>query len=285
MKKLMSALLAICLLCGAAFAVEMEPAFEGQELKLNERAAIDLDGDGAQEEVLVQQEGVEGEEELALYVFGADGGVVSHTMYVRMMTGAFAADLDGDGLQEILISVDEFSDDYCTFAFRYSDETGLSQLQFANVARGEIEEDYAECGYGMVTRAEGNSITLTGSQDVLGTWMASRDFALQGERFETEDDGLYQMLDLTGDAEIWEYYCLIPTIQIPVKLADGSDGVLEPGEKFVVTASDRESIVYFETQDGKTGSISVEPDAEYGWGFLVNGEKEENCFEFVPYAD
>ena len=128
MKKLMSALLAISLLCGAALADGMEPAFEGQELKLNERTVIDLDGDGAQEEVLVQQEGVEGEEELALYVFGADGGVVSHTMYVRMMTGAFVADLDGDGLQEILISADVFSDDYCTFAFRYSDETGLSQI-------------------------------------------------------------------------------------------------------------------------------------------------------------
>jgi len=40
----------------------------------------------------------DGEEELALYVFDSDGGAVSHTMYVRYMTGAFAAISEQMGL-------------------------------------------------------------------------------------------------------------------------------------------------------------------------------------------
>lgn len=285
MKKVLCIILAACMLCGGALAQMLEPAFTGVQIPLNEKTAVDLDGDGVQEEILLQIEGVDGEEELAMYIFDADGGVTGYTMYVRLLCGAFAADLDGDGLQEIMVSADFYSDDYCTYAFNYSAEGGLKTLNFKNVNRGEAEEGYCDNGYGMVTAVDGDSIILTGSQDVLGTWMASRTFSLQNGQFETADDGYFRMLDITADAEIWEYFCLIPTVEIAAKFSDGSEGKIMPGEKFVVTMSDRTSIVHFETQDGKTGSFEIAPNDEYGWGSLVGGVSEEECFEYVPYAD
>jgi len=153
------------------------------------------------------------------------------------------------------------------------------------VNRGEAEEGYCDNGYGMVTAVDGDSIILTGSQDVLGTWMASRTFSLQNGQFETADDGYFRMLDITADAEIWEYFCLIPTVEIAAKFSDGSEGKIMPGEKFVVTMSDRTSTVHFETQDGKTGSFEIAPNDEYGWGSLIGGVSEDECFEYVPYAD
>lgn len=285
MKKLLCAILAACMLGACALAEMMEPAFAGVQLAQNVKTEIDLNGDGAQEQVLLQMEGTDGEEQISLYVFSADGGAVSDTMYVSAMTGAFAADLDGDGLMEIMVSGDFYSDDYCTYAFHYSDEAGLTRLDFKNVSRGEAEEGYIDFGYGMVTAVDGNMLTLTGSQDVLGTWMCSRTFSLQNGRFETVDDGLFRMVDISGIEDIWDYFCLIPTTEIAVKLSDDTDGTLAPGEKFLVTMSDRESIVYFETKDGKTGSFEIAPNEEYGWGSLINGVSEEEWFEYVPYAD
>jgi len=178
---------------------------------------------------------------------------------------------------------DFYSDDYCTYAFNYSAEGGLKTLNFKNVNRGEAEEGYCDNGYGMVTAVDGDSIILTGSQDVLGTWMASRTFSLQNGQFETADDGYFRMLDITADAEIWEYFCLIPTVEIAAKFSDGSEGKIMPGEKFVVTMSDRTSTVHFETQDGKTGSFEIAPNDEYGWGSLIGGVSEDECFEYCAY--
>lgn len=285
MKKMFCVFMMICLLCSAALAQGMEPAYAGQKIELGERTAIDLDGDGQTEDVLVQMEGSDGEEELALYVFGADGGVEHFTIYMCRMTGAFAVDLDQDGVQELLISGDFYSDDYATYAFHYGVETGLTQLNFTNVCRGEAEEPVIEYGYGMVTNVEGNRITLTGSQDVLGTWMASREFTLQDGQFVTDDDGLWRMLDLTDDEESWEWRALNPLRSISATLEDGTEGSIEAGESFMVTASDRESIVYFVTRDGKTGSFAIAPNFESGWGSLIDGVSEDEIFEFVPYAD
>lgn len=285
MKKLLAILTAILMLASAATAEKMEAAFAGVQIPLGEKTEVDLNGDGLQEEVLLQMEWPEGWEELVLYVFDPDGNVQSTTMYFVRMTGAFAADLDGDGMLELMVSGDLASDDYYTYAYHYSADNSLEQLSFANVERGDVVEGYSDCGYGMVTKVDGEEITLVGSQDVLGTWMCSRIFSLKDGRFETVDDGLWHMIDLTDDEDTWEYRSLVPTKEIKVHFEDGSDGAIEAGEAFLVTASDKVSKVYFETRDGKCGSFEIAPDKENGWGSLIDGENEEAYFEFVPYAD
>jgi len=83
---------------------------------------------------------------------------------------------------------------------------------------------------------------------------------------------------------MWDYFHLTLTRDLPVKLEDGSDGTLKAGDEFVVTASDKLSIVYFETAEGVKGSFAIEPDLDYGWGSKINGESEDMWFEYVPYA-
>lgn len=285
MKKIFSIMLALALLCGMALAVELVPAAQGDVFALNERTPVDLDGDGAMEEVLLQMEGIEEEQYLALYVFGSDGAVYNYEMYVSMLVSAFAHDLDGDGNRELFICCDFYSDDYLTYCMGYDMDDGLSLIQFADAAREASDTPYTDSGYGLITAIDGNQITMTGSQDVLGTWFASRVFALEDGRFELADDGLWRMMDITGDPDTWEYSCLELMQDLPVTLEDGGEGMLKVGEKFVVTRSDRESEVYFITRDGVKGSFAIEPDMERGWGSLIHGASEDEWFEYVPYAD
>ena len=55
------------------------------------------------------------------------------------------------------------------------------------------------------------------------------------------------------------------------------------GTKFYVRATDEETCVDLELEDGRKCRIAVRQSGD-GWGFLIDGVSEEECFEFVPYA-
>ena len=55
------------------------------------------------------------------------------------------------------------------------------------------------------------------------------------------------------------------------------------GTKFYVRATDEETFVDMELEDGRKCRIAVRQSGD-GWGFLMDGVSEEECFEFVPYA-
>ena len=84
---------------------------------------------------------------------------------------------------------------------------------------------------------------------------------------------------------MWEYGSLTLTAELPVTLSDGSDDVLREGDQLVISQTDKVSIVYFRTRDGREGSFPIEPNLEEGWGSLVNGVPEYDLFEYLPYAD
>ena len=278
MKKLICVLLALLVCTGAACAegAEIIRLAEGQ------RQSVDLNGDGTMEEIVVVMEGVEEEYLLAVYVTGADGGVCGYGTDIIRAESLCVTDLDGDHMMEIILSGDECSDDYSTYCLHY-DEGALSPLLFADANRGDNEGGYFDRGYGAVLEINGRELTLIGSQDVLGTWMASRVFTLKDGRFELEDDGLWKMYDRTDDPDMWEYGSLNPVVDIDVDF-NGAAGQLHPGERFMLTASDKISIVYFVTEDGRTGSFPIAPDPGE-WGSLVGGVNEYECFEYLPYAD
>ena len=223
MKKLIAALLALCLLYIPAFADEWANA---QYLEPDIKNEIDLDGDGAMETVILKREGVEGEEYISLYLFGADGSFHSYDLYVLWLEEAFAADINGDGLLELFISCDFYSDDYVTYCFNYTDAGGLTALQFAGIDRYGDGEPYTDGGYGKITGMNGSTVALTGSQDVLGTWMASREFHLENGRFELAE-GMYMFKTAESD---WTDRPLILMQDITVT-ADGQPLPLKAGDK------------------------------------------------------
>ena len=179
------------------------------------------------------------------------------------------------------------SSDYFTVALHYADGQ-LTKLDFANVDRGDENTGYHDYGYGYITGLGENALYLNGSQDVLGTYFGWRAFTLKDGRFETCDDGLWHFDRDLEDADTWDWGCL--TVKQEAKATfqnEGkeSEGALQVGDKLVITASDKATRAYFETQDGRQGYLEIAPNAEQGWGWLVNGVSENDVFEIVPYAD
>lgn len=259
-------------------------AGNAQRLDLDEVYALDLDGDGKDETVQVRMHSMDGEEILQLLV-ETDELVYDYDTYIFYEERCCAADLDGDGGLEILLSGDEASADYFTWCLKFSREKELQPVQFADANRGENTDEYFDSGYGHLEAIENNVITLAGSQDALGTWMFSRKFTLRDGRFELDDGGIWYSAEDLEDEENWEYRALSPTRELKVTMEDGSEGVLSVGEEFLVTETDKKSFVGFETRDGRRGRLAIEPNVADGWGFLVDGSNEYDCFESVPYAD
>lgn len=279
----------VALMCVPAWAEgeysEEAPDVPGaRTLELDEVYYLDLDGDGEEEIVRANMRENDYEENLHLQV-ETDELVYGYDTYIIYAEAAYAADLDGDGKPEILLTGDEASADYLTWCLKFSREEGLQPIPFADADRSQTNTDgYFDSGYGRLDAVEGTKLTLTGSQDALGTWMCSREFTLRDGKFELDDGGIWRVNEKHGE-DIWDYRCLTTKRELPVTLDDGSPSTLPIGTSFLVTETDKQSFVGFETREGQRGRISVEPNTEEGWGFLINGVSENEYFEYIPYAD
>jgi len=292
MKRIILVVMALCLcLCGVGSAESLD-VFNGFEIFPNEPVSIDLNNDGIDEtiswhNVYSTYDDYCYAEAVVLNVASgsADGFSWSEGLF---NVHVYAADLDEDGVYELLICGDEASDDYVTFCMHYT-EYGLIPMLFADAGRGRNNEGYYSYGYGYIESIGEGALILCGSQDILGTRFGTRAYGLQDGRFELVDDGMWRFeYDYLEDPEIWEYAAMNPVMDISAMfLSDGDeyDGKILAGERFIITASDKESVVYFRMQDGRQGYFFVYPDEEAGWGCYIDGFYEMDVFEFVPYAD
>lgn len=285
MKKILTVLLVLCM-CFGGFAMAEETAFDAVELIVGgESVELDLNGDGAAESVeLALTRDDENYMETATLMVNGEAVWSCDWCYV---VSAYAADLNGDGILEIFVTGDEASSDFTTYCLNYTADD-CENISFADASRGENTDEYFDYGYGLVAELKNGVITLSGSQDVLGTYFGSRQFVLADGRFEFADDGLWQFPHDLEDTELWESRnALTAKAEIPATFTDDgveSAGVIAAGEKLVITASDKISVAYFAMEDGRTGYLSIAPDTE-SWGSLVNGIPENDAFESIPYAD
>ena len=70
---------------------------------------------------------------------------------------------------------------------------------------------------------------------------------------------------------------------LPVTMSDGSQTSLPVGTQLSVTATDAQSVVFFKTGAGSTGSIAIEQAGD-GYSWLIGGVSENEYFETLPYA-
>lgn len=249
---------------------------------------IDLDGDGAAERVgWAMVPGEYSDAYLTLTVLPAQGDPLVYETGITYAEAVYVVDLDGDGMQEMLMSGDVMSDDYYTYCLHYADGA-LYEVLFPDCGRGNNADGYFRQGYGRIAAIGENRLVLEGTQDVLGTWMASRAVALTPyERFEFADDGVWLRSGMDAlDDDAWAYAALTTTAALPYEGLDGAPaGTLAPGTKLMITASDKEAFARFITPDGVAGALALAPDYEKGWGRLVDGRPEDECFERIPYAD
>ena len=283
MMKTLCIFLLTILLALPAMAETAEPLAQ-YALSDGQSVEMDLDGDGDLETLTFRVAGsdMDGDEHAEIAVED-DGETTGWNSEVLFYPSAYAADIDGDGIVEIFVCGDWASADYATYCLHWDGGT-FTQLPFANASRSGDGGDYLYYGYGYVQAIENGLLTLCGSQDVLGTYFGTRVFALQNGTFEFADDGLWRF---PLDEYSWDR-ALVPTQDIAATFVEGgaeTEGVIPAGEPFVITASDKTSVVWFQTEDGREGYLAIAPDEARGWGSTVGGVSEEELFEMVPYAD
>lgn len=282
MRQLSWILVLMLILCACASAEEALPG--GVTLREGETASIDLDGDGAAEAVRwFMTPGDYGA--LVMEVTGADGAAVRFETGIAWAGSGWVADLDGDGRMEIFAWGDVMSDDYYTWCLHWMGDR-LAPTLFRDIERGENGEGYYKWGYGALTTAnpaEG-TVTLCGSQDVLGTYFVARTLKLSPDGlFEIADDGWWTR-EAPAPGEEWdEYTGLTLKAEVPCTL-DGKPATLEPGDRIFITGSDKREKAAFTTPDGRSGTLDIDWNYD-DWGWKVNDIPESDVFEFVPYAD
>lgn len=283
MKRLFAILMAMMLLVAAA------QAEATQSLEPDTEIAADLDGDGVKEHVSWKMAAIDDEYDpaLLLTVRPEGGDPVSYQTDILWGESVILAKLDGSGATDILLTGDVMSDDYITCCLRWKDGA-LYPLLFADGGRGDNQAGcYYRYGYGLLKALESGRLELSGSQDVLGTWFGSRSYALTpAGYFDFADDGLWVRDIDPSDGDVWDYGALTLKASLPYADAEGHPaGILNAGEKILVTASDKQSRAWIATEDGRTGTLTIAANYEKGWGWLVNGAPEDDVFEYVPYAD
>lgn len=280
MKKWMMLLISAALLFTAASAEGEDPV---QKLETGKDYKLDLNGDGIDETVCAKMESFDREGALQIQV-RTENGPHYYDTYIIFNEEIYAADVDGDGVCELLVTGDEASADYFTWCLKFNPEKGIYAVPFANADRGVTSDEYFDAGYGRIESIEGNVITVSGSRDTLGTWWCGWQYALRDGRFELVDGRRWKVVEEVDESEVWEFRCLTLTRELEMTTADGDAVTLQPGEKFTITEFDEDSAL-IRTQSGLTGILNIAPDEERGWGSLINGISEDEYFEFVPYAD
>ena len=290
MKRLIAMLLMATLLAVPALAEEDGTDLSKWVVPARMDVKLDLDGDGAEETLYWNTVGLdEYESRLILGVGEGDKVDQEYETYIYSSEAVLAVDLDGDGIVEILLTGDEASDDYITICLHWTDGA-LVEVPFADGSRGENTDEYQPQGYGYLTAIDGNTLTLLGSQDVLGTWFAERTYALNDGQFDFADDGEWKRdmgaVDL-NDEGYWaeNYSVLTTTAPLTYTGEDGVEAELPVGAKLIITGSDKTTYARFVASDGAAGTLAIAPDEENGWGMLVNGVPEGELFEYIPYAD
>ncbi len=218
---------------------------------------------------------IETGEGIGVEISVADGGA-SATWGSDMIfrPDAYIADLDGDGATEVLVSGDWASADFVTWGLRW-DGHAFQRLSFASDSRSGAGAGYTDEGYGHVFAIGDGRVTLIGAYDALGTYSATRVYALRDGVFEFADDGLWHV-QVAGYA--WDIP-LVTTREVSATFVeDGAEveGTLPVGARLIITASDGTSVAWFETEDGCEGYLSIAPDAQRGWGSTVDGVPEDD---------
>lgn len=219
---------------------------------------IDLDGDGEKEQIEIEI--VQVNEYMEYRTVRVTDGSVSQSAGETMIASSARialTDLDGNRIPEILFSGDIASDDYITYACRWTD-SGLQPITFG----GELYVD------GCVEKVENGVVTLSSHLFMLGTYLGCLPYEMK------EDGGIGPV-----DGSHWEFLRNEFWMETAMDLSEE----LPAGTKLRLTAADGVGEVWYVTEDGRTGSLTL-TESEDKWGWCINGVHELECFVVLPYA-
>ena len=238
----------------------------------------DVDGDGETETVDLVNTGLNGGTHWLLSVDGQLAGD-AFAMDAELMS-LYLADLDADGVAEILFSGDMGSDDYITCAWRGDT---LEVIPFTGEARREQDpQERTNAADGRVVFSD-LQLYLESWSYQLGTYAAVRAYTYEGGVIAPADNPW-------SDPSCWSYprnrTWLTVTKPVPAVWPDGGETPLEAGTEILLGGTDGNT-AFFTTRDGRTGAIRLEfrHDADgYFAGWTIDGVPEDDCFQMLPYA-
>lgn len=247
-------------------------------------ATFDLDGNGSNETISIDIAGDDPSYGQHSFVVTDDstGKAYSAETYIQYNPTVTIADLDRDGRFEILLCGDCGSDDYFTYAWRWDGE--LREISFTGELRYGNDGSAQNCLDGAV---EGIGMPEDGSDSVpaisvgsfiymLGTYGGHRSYALG------EDGAIAPMADSVWTFTNNEVY-LETAAALPATMENGGSTELPAGTKLVLTGTNAVDTMWFMTESGEAGSLSVKQDASSG-SWLVGGINENDAFVSLPYA-
>ena len=244
--------------------------------------SVDLDGDGQDEVVdLVTYTPEDGYPRWAVTV--TKGGVVIRAeteIPGDMEHDLWTGDLDEDGRYELFFHGDMASDDYLVYAWR----ADLAPILFDpddRLVRGTTEDEGDSNVFaGYVDGFEDGHIVLEGVVDMLGTHWGVRNFAIG------EDGTIGPVSTVWSFDEEWDRALTVKreltAYKAAVRKDPGEAFTLNPGNRILATASDGCERMWFETDEGKSGVLLLQPDEEHMW--LIDGVPEAKYFESLPYS-
>lgn len=232
---------------------------------------LDLDGDGVKElieleypeELMAEAEGVE--EKMLLRIARGDTSWISEIAQsedVRL----FIADVDGDGMEELLLEVQLGETVYRLYGWRFTGEE-LVPLLF------EGEESFNGC----IESLNGKRLVLHCWVDLLGSHMLEQDWRLTEEGFIPDEESWTAL----GEEE-YSLTVLEDVFAYAEDEEEGTEMFLPQGTRLRITRTDLGDKVWFETETGDRGYLSMAKDAE-GRFTLFEGRTETELFGGMEY--
>ena len=235
----------------------------------------DIDGDGERETLDLRRTEKDGAARWELLVDGtpAPGGAFALD---GDLTTLWLCDLNFDGVAEIFFSGDMGSDDYVTCGW-HGDT--LEPVLFAGEDRDWLNPGETSPTVDGRATVSDWTLVLERWNYQLGTYCAVRPF-------ELGDDGTL----IPDPFREWEYrrntQWLAVKSNLPVTMDEVGQAVLVPGEEIrLVSALGKTA--RFVTRDGEYGALDLEYRAENDNGYAgwyIDGVREDDYFEFLPYA-
>ncbi len=228
----------------------------------------DIDGDGERETVDLRHTSTPSSSQWEVLV---DGEPLPGALNIWGECELWLGDADSDGVTEIFLSGDQGSDDYATRGWK--GDTGQMILFTGDDRHGRDPNELTETTDGR--------IVFSGWAPVLESWIYRLGTYYSARAMELSEDGVLAPADGTR----WEYRrndrWLTVESNLPVTMDEVGRAVLVPGTKLLLTSMEGD-VVRFVTEEGETGSIVTE--FVYGSGWFIDGVKEDEYFEFLPYA-
>lgn len=282
MKKLIAVLLAGALaLTGQAFGTG--PTAGPVNMAAGTALTADLNGSGTEERFVWNYRPDEFDDDyLWLEVTGAEGATAIYPTRITEPVALWLTSFDGPALVVTGYGPDE---DAYTYVLRYTADEVIQEVMFSADGRGRLPEYYyTPFGTGIISQMTDGQITLEHPADVLGTWTAQRTYLLNEKDRFVFDDSLWENTADPASEDTWEAQGITTLEDLRYTDPEDKPATLPEGTRLLITASDKESVARFVTQEGVTGTLDIERgEASDDFTIAVNGISEDQLFEYLPY--